>query len=970
LRDYTGKYVRWLNAYNPTRSYFLDRMQLSTPLVRGTGHFLYDAEGHQYLDFLSQYGAVSFGHNHPDLWQALQSCAEEQLPAMVQPLVPVAAQRLAERLAEITPGALGITVFANSGAETVEAAIKLARARTGRLTILSTINGFHGKTLGALSATGRPAYQAPFGAPLPHFEYVPFGDAAALQETLERDGERIAAFIVEPVQGEGGVVPAPPGYLATALALCRRYGVLSIVDEVQTGLGRTGKLFGLPEEAGAPDILLLAKALSGGLVPIGACITTPETWDHQFGALHSSTFANSNLAARVALAAIDLLLRDGQKLVRHVAEGGHYLLRRLRVLQAAYPGVIREVRGVGYLVGVEFFPFEGDDSYTMAFFCQNDYLIALFASYLFSVHRVITAPVFNHSLTLRLEPPFTVGPAEIDRMIGALGALCDTIDRKDYYHLVRHLTGTARVGARGRVRFVAPHPPNPVPARSDDDGRRKSFAFVGHYTAPRDFVTGDPSFAQFTPEEFDRWRDYLQWAEPGVIYRLPGIRSRAGATADGCLIGVPMLPADMMRRGRRRVLPILEDAVALARDQGARIVGLGGFTSIVSKGGQSLVGRGIAVTSGNGLTTVMALRGIEDVIRRLGLALPVMHTAVVGATGAIGRLASVLLAEQVASLTLVGNPSSRDAIPRCRVIAGEIYVRLLDRFESGTTPPVVVPIERQLRRVLRPLLTTPSAELPVELASLAPDLREARRSRDGAGYDHLAISVERAFAAAGQEAPITWTTDLSATLPVADLVFVATNSDAALIEVDPLKPGAVVCDVARPRNVSPEVAELRDDVLLFEGGLVELPEPVHFGPNLGFRPGITLGCLGETILLALEGDDRDHSIGERLDPAGAEYLRALADKHGFLVAPPHCFGVELSEDHFTERRLAREAGRLRPAREGGGTSVRAFAGSLGAIGAFDGWLTSEPPPPAIVRPAIEAPAAEARIAAAPAPEAP
>jgi hypothetical protein len=164
---------------------------------------------------------------------------------------------------------------------------------------------------------------------------------------------------------------------------------------------------------------------------------------------------------------------------------------------------------------------------------------------------------------------------------------------------------------------------------------------------------------------------------------------------------------------------------------------------------------------------------------------------------------------------------------------------------------------------------------------------------------------------------------------VADLVFVATNSEAALIGADGLKPGAVVCDVARPRNVSPEVSERCDDVLLFEGGLVELPEPVHFGPNLGFRPGITLGCLGETILLALEGDDRDHSIGERLDPAGAEYLQALADKHGFRVAPPHCFGVEISKDHFTKRRLAREASRLRLARGGGGALGRAMAGGQG-----------------------------------------
>lgn len=915
-RDYIGKYIRWLNPYNPTRSYFLDRMQLSKPLVRAVGHHLYDADGVQYLDFLSQYGAVSFGHNHPELWAAITACAQEQLPAMIQPLVPVAAQQLAEKLASITPGDLGITVFANSGAEAVEASIKLARARTGRLTILSTINGFHGKTLGALSATGNPAYQAPFGAPMPHFDYVPFGDVAALEAALEKDADRLAAFIVEPIQGEAGVIPAPPGYLATALDLCRRHGVLSIVDEIQTGLGRTGSLFGLPPEAGTPDILVIAKALGGGLVPIGACIATADAWDHRFGALHSSTFANNNLAARVALRVLDILLRDDQQIVRHVATSGAYLLRRLRELQAAYPTVIRDVRGAGYLVGLDFFPFDGDDSYTMSFFSKNEYLIALFSSYLFNVHHLVTAPVFNNSHVLRLEPPFTVGTAEIDRAIVALDALCDLLDRKDYFHLVRHLTGKAATRAPERRRFAAPNAPNPVRTPTESVGPRKSFAFVVHYTALRDYVACDPSFTQFTAEELDRWHDWVQWSEPGLIYHLPQVRSRTGAAADGCLIGLPMLPADIVGRGRRQMLPMLGDALALARSQGARIVGLGGFTSIVSKGGQSLVGQGIAVTSGNGLTTVMALEGIADVTRRLGLSLPAMQTAVVGATGAIGRLASLLLADRVAGLTLIGNPRSRDALVRCRIVAGELYARLIGRGEAATALPAPAPspIDRQLREVLRPLLTTPPEKLPAAQVSLARALREHLEARDDGGYERLAQTVEAAFAAAGREAPIACATDLRKAEPAADLVFVATNSDAALIGADALTAGAVVCDVARPANVSREVVESRDDVLVFEGGLVELPEPVHFGPNLlGFRPGIMLGCFAETVLLALEGDDRDHSIGNKLDPTEAEYLRALAERHGIRAAPPHCFGVELSEEDFAKRRRARAVRRVEQA---------------------------------------------------------
>jgi predicted amino acid dehydrogenase len=382
------------------------------------------------------------------------------------------------------------------------------------------------------------------------------------------------------------------------------------------------------------------------------------------------------------------------------------------------------------------------------------------------------------------------------------------------------------------------------------------------------------------------------------------VRSRTGAAADGCLIGLPMLPADILRRGRRRMLPMLDDALTLAQSEGARIVGLGGFTSIVSKGAQSLVGKGVAVTSGNVLTTVMALEGIADVTRRLGLSLPAMHTAVVGATGAIGRLASLLLADRVAGLTLIGNPRSRDALVRCRIVAGEIYARLIGRAEVTLPGSAASPIERQLREVLR--LT--AAEVP-----LARALREQREMDDG-GYERLARTVETAFAAVGREAPIAFATDLRKVEPAADLVFVATNSDATLIGADALTEGAVVCDVARPPNVAREVVESRDDVLVFEGGLVEFPEPVHFGPNLlGFRPGIMLGCLAETVLLALEGDDGDHSIGPRLDPAEAEYLHMLAERHGIRAAPPHCCGVELSEEDFAKRQRARAARRVEQA---------------------------------------------------------
>lgn len=375
-----------MSALNPARAALLKMFALDAEMVSGSGFILTDKNGRQYLDFLAQYGALPFGHNDPRLWAAINTAQHEQLPSLVQPLRPIEAERLAERLAAITPGDLSITTLTNSGAETVEAAIKLARLRTGRVGILSTHNGFHGKTLGALSATGKPMYQEGFAAPAPGFSYVPYGDIEALRERLSAAGNGIAAFIVEPIQGEGGVICAPEGYIDAAIALCREHGVLCILDEIQTGLGRTGELFACSSMTEVPDMLLLSKALGGGMMSIGACVVRPSAWDDRFGQRHSSTFANNNLACRVANATLDILLDDNQALIRQVAANGIYLRAKLEELQARYPDVIREVRGRGYMLGLEFHRFdERTDSATMAFSSINGGVTPLISSYLFNV---------------------------------------------------------------------------------------------------------------------------------------------------------------------------------------------------------------------------------------------------------------------------------------------------------------------------------------------------------------------------------------------------------------------------------------------------------------------------------------------------------------------------------------------------------------------------------------------------------
>ena len=841
-------FIRWLNTYNPTRSYLLDQFKLDKRMVRARGHWMWDDAGRQYLDFLSQYGVVSLGHSHPELTRALREALDEEVPVFGQPMIPIAAQQLADRLRDIAPGDLAHTVFTNSGAEAVEAAIKLARARTGRPVILSASNAFHGKTLGALSATHKIEYQKPFGAPVPGFEMVPFGDVDALDARL-RAAPDVAALIVEPIQGEGGVVVPPDGYLATARALCQQHGALFVVDEIQTGLGRTGSMFGLPRQVGTPDVMLLAKALGGGLMPIGACIATQKAWDHEFGYRHSSTFAGNNLACRVGLAVLDLLERDDGALIRTVERRGGYLRDSLDALRARYPGVIREVRGRGLLMGIELEPPDSNASGTMAYFGHSDYLIAALCGYLLNRHGLLTAPVFNNGRVLRLEPPFTVGEAEIDRAISALDELCDAIHRHDYAEILGYLTGVSNGARHGtRRRFRPANAPNPGPPAGTRHAAR--FAFLMHYTSDHDILVNDNSFAQWSAEELDGWKRFTDDSEAHVVYELPHMKSATGASIDGFLLGFPMLPQQMMQRGRRKMLPLLRDAVTRAKKRGATVLGLGGFTSIISRGGELLTGEGVAITSGSCLTAVMIRDAVHDLLDRFEMRAVDLRLAVVGAAGAIGRLVALMLAPEFGGVTLVGSGMSVDGEARTHAVAGEVYASL-------------------------------TAD-----AALARRFRECQIAAAGDAEERSRM-VAAAFQSAGVRPPIVVTTDAAAGLPDAEVVVCATSASAAFIESAHIRPGAIVIDAARPQNVSSEVAD-REDVFVVEGGLVELPEPVHFGPNVqGFRPGVNLACLAETMLLALQGDPVDHGIGQTIPLAEALRIDALARRHGFRLAPPH-----------------------------------------------------------------------------------
>jgi putrescine aminotransferase len=395
--------------------------------VRAEGARLWDLDGNEYLDFVSGYGSVNLGHNHPRLLAALRRV--EALPKIVQVSLQQLPAALAHNLAQVAPGKLTRCFFCNSGAEAVEGALKIARAATGRPGFISCESGFHGKTFAALSVSGRQKYKTPFEPLLSGCTLVPFGNLDALETALKT--VKAAAFIVEPIQGEAGVILPPPGYLRAARDLCTQYGTLFIADEVQTGLGRTGALFTCEAEGIEPDIICLSKALGGGMVPVGAYLTTDELWKSVYGAfdtsmLHTSTFGgywSNALACAAALTALDVTLE--KDLPARARENGAYFLEGLNRLKNNYP-LLKDVRGRGLLIGIELAD-QGKGLLSKLSAGISEKMVgdsgqvsSLVAVELLNSFRVLTVYTLNNPSVIRLQPPLTISREDLDYVLESL----------------------------------------------------------------------------------------------------------------------------------------------------------------------------------------------------------------------------------------------------------------------------------------------------------------------------------------------------------------------------------------------------------------------------------------------------------------------------------------------------------------------------------------------------------------------
>ena len=382
----------------------------------GEGSVIRDVSGREYIDFLGGYGIYNMGIRHPKIVGAVTHQLH-RMPLNSQELMEPLRGALAQLLGELAPGDLQQCFFISNGTDAVEGALKLARLYTRKTGFIATIQGFHGKSMGSLSVMGKAEYRKPFLPLLPAIHFIPFGDADALERELKKlqaVGSDIAGFIVEPLQGEAGAIVPPNDYLPRVRELCDKYGILLILDEVQTGMGRTGKVFASEHWKVVPDIMCLGKSLGGGVMPLSAFMASRRIWkvleDNPF--IHSTTFGGNALACAAGIAAVNVMLEE--KLPQQAAKKGDYLLRELKKLQKKHRKYLVDVHGKGLLIGMDFASTE----------IGYDVAAQLFK------RGILVAGTMISAQTIRVEPALNIPDRYVWKFVHELDGVLEKISTK------------------------------------------------------------------------------------------------------------------------------------------------------------------------------------------------------------------------------------------------------------------------------------------------------------------------------------------------------------------------------------------------------------------------------------------------------------------------------------------------------------------------------------------------------------
>ncbi len=630
----------------------MTQLGITEPFVRAAGLSCWSEEGTEFLDMTASYGALAFGHNPPFLVDAVRAFLDAGSPNLCKGNPSTSEAQAAERLCSVFGAQRAI--FTSGGAETANLAIKSARLLTGRHKVLSFWSSFHGTTGDALRATGNRRFREVFATSYDGASVLcDYDDLPAVERAFAEHPGKFACVLVEPVLGEGGVVPASREFLLGLRALCRREGTLLVVDEIQTGLGRCGHLSRALSHGVEPDLLLLSKGLTGGLIPAGCCLFR-GVWEPSLGLYHSSTFGGNGLAMTLIPRVLDRL---DESLLSAVRARGAALLEGLRELANRFPELVAEARGDGLLLGLEFQPQPPSGSRFLRELIRMFGLLPAAVAYVRHEHHVCLATTLNTHNTLRVTPSLVVTEEQAGRTLEALESFLETFREGNVPRVLRYLVDkTLRVDLawvrkhqlEEQARPLAePESPTPVVQESP-----APVAFLVHPNSVDYLSNFDTSFDSLAPEQREHVARNLQ----GVIGPVSWHDFRVGPLQVHVLAS-PLLPQEMARVGRGIWLDEIQTMILQARERGARLVGLGGLLSVVARDGLALPELGIAVTTGNSLTAFAAYESVLEAIRvhHGGEKPPI---GVLGGYGNIGQAVVELLLRDGFEVTIFGNPAN------------------------------------------------------------------------------------------------------------------------------------------------------------------------------------------------------------------------------------------------------------------------------------------------------------------------
>ncbi len=546
--------------------------------------------------------------------------------------------------------------------------MKHALLETGGRSFIALEGGFHGKTLGALQLTSNPRFRGPIQLPSMKVHRVAANSLCDLERAFD-EAEALAGMIYEPIQGEAGIRPLDPGFVQRAAELCHAHGIPLVADECQTGIGRTGRFLASHWLGVKPDYVVLSKSLGGGVAKIAATLIDRRRYQTCFDLMHTSTFADDGFSSEMASATLALV---DAGLMDHCRDLGAWMQAELSTLASRYPRAIREVRGRGMLLGIEFRELSDAESFTLRYWTAERLIGPLVAAYLLQKHHIRVAPTLSDPFTIRLQPPALMTRTELRRVTESLADVCHKLESEDVVAL------TGFLAEEGTADFTIPRldRPSPVPTRHSASRSDYSLPGIGvsrvawlfHLVGPQDVVHLDHQLAKLPRDSRLTYVDRLASIAAPVLMDDIEVSSPSGCTVCVTPILLPVSSAWMRRMFEQRKVKVLRDlvqrGVSLAEHIGCHITSLGQFTSIVTHNGLSLSQDRMRLVTGNSFTTALAAESIMEALRRDGKEAAACSLAVVGAGGNIGAACVELLAGRFAETILVGSgrSSTRDRL--------------------------------------------------------------------------------------------------------------------------------------------------------------------------------------------------------------------------------------------------------------------------------------------------------------------